>query len=211
MARLPHRPGFRAAAASEELSPAERAALPEGRPEALERFYDVYFPRVYGYVSRLVQDEHAAEDLVQDVFLHLHRALAGYDPARPLRPWVFTIATNKVRDFWSSRKFADRAAGGDDEEDEPASERAADERGPRETLAGAELAQAVAAAIERLPAALRQALVLRYYEDLGFDEIARIVERSEVAVRKRYSRALSELRALLGEVHDLGPAEGGVG
>jgi RNA polymerase sigma-70 factor (ECF subfamily) len=129
---------------------------------------------------------------------------------------VFTIATNKVRDYWGSRTFQDRltANGGDAGEDaelSPRRERKDKQRGPRETLAGAELGAAVAAAVDRLPDALRQTLVLRYFEGLSFAEIARVVERNEVAVRKRYSRAIEELRALLGELHADGEAEGGVG
>ena len=198
-----------------DLDADELAALAERRPEALERFFDVYFQRVYGYVARLVRDEHAAEDLTQDVFLHVHRSLPSYDPSRPLRPWVFTIATNKVRDYWSSRAYQDRARGAEDggEEDleravlEPPSE----ERGPREALAGRELAGRVAQAIERLPAPLRQTLCLRAYEGLSFEDIARMVERNEVAVRKRYSRALALLRAELGDGAGGLHAEGGIG
>ncbi len=201
----------------EELTADELTALAERRPEALERFYDVYFTRVFGYVSRLVKDEHAAEDLTQDIFMHLHRALSSYDPRRALRPWVFTIATNKVRDYWASATFHDRSLNfSDDDEDgdgreQRRRERTSEERGPRAVLAGAELASAVRSAIDLLPGQLRQTLVLRYYEELAFEEIARIVGRNEVAVRKRYSRALSELRELLGEIHDLGTPEGGVG
>ncbi|MEO6711674.1 MAG: RNA polymerase sigma factor [Planctomycetota bacterium] len=225
MPRFPHRPGFRSdpssadgpgvGARADDLTADELTALAERRPEALERFFDVYFERVYGYVRRLVKDEHAAEDLSQDIFMHLHRALSTYDPRRALRPWVFTIATNKVRDYWSSRTFQDRSqmVGDVDEDGAPIArrERRSEERGPRETLAGIELGQAVADAVERLPEALRQTLLLRYYEELSFEEIARIVDRNEVAVRKRYSRALSELRLLLGEAHELGQVEEGRG
>jgi len=202
-------------ARGEELSPDELTALAERRPEALERFYDVYFERVYAYVRRLVKDEHAAEDLSQDIFMHLHRSLSSYDPRRALRPWVFTIATNKVRDYWSSRSFQDRAAadtGRDDEDAERAQrERSDAQRGPRESLAGLELGEAVAKAVEQLPEALRQTLVLRYFEGLSFAEIGRVMERNEVAVRKRYSRALEELRGLLAGLYADGEAEGGVG
>lgn len=221
MPHFPHRPGSRVAAKADaavredELSPDELTALAERRPEALERFYDVYFEKVHGYVRRLVEDEHAAEDLCQDIFMHLQRSLSSYDPRRSLRPWVFTIATNKVRDYWSSRTFQDRAAadlGGDDDELPRARRvRSDQERGPRESLAGLELGMAVAKAVEQLPQPLRQTLVLRYFEGLSFAEIARVMERNEVAVRKRYSRALEELRELLSELAADGEAEGGVG
>lgn len=222
MAQPPHRPSFRprppAADGSgpEELSADELTALAERRPEALERFFDVYFDRVYGYVRRLVKDEHAAEDLTQDIFMHLHRALSSYDPRRPLRPWVFTIATNKVRDYWSSRTFQDRAAAGSVDEDDDRGPRARRESsdpgpGPRERLGQAELGEAVARAIAALPEGLRQTFLLRYREELSFADIARMVDRNEVAVRKRYSRALEELRDALGPIVGADFSTGGGG
>src|SRR6185369_6358011 len=73
-------------------------------PAALERLYEVYFDRVYGYVRRMLSEDHLAEDVTQDIFMHLQRSIHTYDPSRALSPWVFTIATNKVRDFWRSRR-----------------------------------------------------------------------------------------------------------
>ena len=70
----------------------------------------MYFDRVYGYVRRLVGEDSLAEDVTQDVFLHLQRSFRSYDPARELSPWVFTIATNKVRDHWRSRRHRDALA-----------------------------------------------------------------------------------------------------
>jgi len=186
-----------------ELSPEELRRLP-GRDEAvLGRFFDVWFGRVYGFVRRLVADEHLAEDLTQEVFAHVYRALASYDPARELRPWLFTIAVNKVRDHWRSRRH-----------------RLAEEEGPLETeegrelvpgraappdadLARAELGREVRRAVDDLPEGMRVALVLRVYEGLSFEEIGEVQGRNAVAVRKRYSRALEALRGRLEAVYRL--------
>lgn len=180
------------------LDRAVREGLRERRPEALAAFHEAYFERIYGYVRRLVRDEHLAEDLTQDVLMHLYRAFPGYDPARDLRPWVFTIATNKLRDFWQSRRFQDERGkvSLDDEHAEPLAPQEP-RRGPRGELEAGELAGAVAEAIERLPEALRLPFWLRWHEELSFADIAAQLGRSEVAVRKRYSRALAELRRLL--------------
>jgi RNA polymerase sigma-70 factor (ECF subfamily) len=187
---------------ADELPEDLRRALPERRPDALERFYAVYFDRIYGYVRRLTRDEHLAEDLTQDIFLHIHRSLPRYDPSRDLRPWVFTIATHKLRDYWASRAFRDGQAvqrrAKDD--DGPELEPAARGGGPAEDLEAREVGAAVARAIEQLPEGLRTVLSLRYYEGLPFEEIGRIVGRNDVAVRKRYSRALAELRTLLDDL-----------
>ena len=68
------------------------------------------------------------------------------------------------------------------------------------TLDQAELAGRVRAAIDALPGGLRATVLLRVYEGLSFEDIGRILERNEAAARKRYSRALTALRAELGEL-----------
>jgi RNA polymerase sigma-70 factor (ECF subfamily) len=183
-----------------DLDASERMRLGKRDPAALELFYARYFDRIYGYVRRLLREEHLAEDVTQDIFMHVWRSLPSYDPSRELRPWVFTIATNKVRDWWRSRRHADaqREVPAEDDERGP---RAADHaRGPVENLAARDLSEQVAIAIEELPEIARTTLVLRYYEGLSFEEIGRMVNRNETAVRKRYSRALDELRTRLADV-----------
>lgn len=181
-----------------ELDRAAREALQRGEAEALEAFFDLYFDRIHGYVRRLIREEHVAEDLTQDVFMHVHRSLASYDPGRPLAPWVYTIATNKVRDHWRSRRHRDARREVAAEEDGPHAIPST-RREPGELLAADELAAQVQEAVEELPEIMRTTLVLRYYEGRSFEEIGRIVDRNETAVRKRYSRALKELRQRLGK------------
>ena len=191
-----------------DLDRDERARLRDRDEEALSRFYDCYFDQVYGYVRRLVRAEHLAEDLTQDIFMHIHRSLESYDPARELRPWVYTIATNKVRDYWRSRSHAEsqRVLSVDDERGEALG--LAGGEAPDTDIEAEELSSAVAEAVEALPESMRETFVLRYYQGLSFSEIGALVERNEVAVRKRFSRALDELRGSLDDY--LAPGEQGV-
>jgi RNA polymerase sigma-70 factor, ECF subfamily len=182
-----------------EFPPEWRRRLARRDPQALARFFDLYFDRVYGYVQRLVVDAHLAEDLTQDVFLQVHRSLPSYDPLRDPRPWLFTIATNKLRDHWRARRAAgDGETSLDDEE--LGARLSAGDPAPDALSSEEELSARVRAAIDELPAGLRATLVLRVFEGLPFEDIARILERNEVAVRKRYSRALAALRDGLGEL-----------
>jgi RNA polymerase sigma-70 factor (ECF subfamily) len=190
--------------AAAELPPGFGQRLRDLDPQALERFYDVYFDRVYGYVRRLVGEDSLAEDVTQDVFLHLQRSFRSYDPARELSPWVFTIATNKVRDHWRSRRHRDALAERTLDDEEARWEPAARDGGPLPALENDELATQLGRAIEALPESMRAALVLRWDEGLSFEEIARVLGRNEVAVRKRYSRALEELRRSLSKTLGLG-------
>ena len=184
--------------ASLYLAPAILARLPERDPQALEAFFDLYFDRVYGYIRRLVRDEHVAEDLTQEIFLHIHRALASYDPSRDLRPWVFTIATNKVRDFWRSRRHRDSQTEQSVEREGAADHLRSEEDRPGADLTRAELDAQVRGAVDELPEGMRLTVLLRTYEGMSFEAIGRVLDRSEVAVRKRYSRALETLRGRLG-------------
>lgn len=179
-----------------ELSIKVRSGLPKLDEGSLAVFFDHYFDRVYGYVRRLVRSDHLAEDLTQDVFLHVHRSLPNYDPERPLAPWVFTIAANKVRDHWRSRRAQEerRVVSIDDD---PVPVLAGSEAEPRAQMAAGERTEAISRAVADLPEMLQQTFVLRYYEEMSFAEIGEIVQRNETAVRKRYSRALAELRAAL--------------
>ena len=174
-----------------------RARLVRRDPAALALFFDTFFERVYGYIRRLVPDEHLAEDLTQDVFLQVQRALASYDPERDPRPWLFTIATNKLRDHWRSRAHQGRGEASLDHE-ELVGRLPAPSAAPDASLGDEELARAVREAIDALPAGLRVTVLLRLDQGLDFAEIGRILERNEVAARKRYSRALEALREALG-------------
>lgn len=180
-----------------ELPPELRARLPRRDPEALARFYEIYFDRVYGYLRRMLGEDHLAEDVTQDVFMHIQRAIHTYDPARAPGPWVFTIATNKLRDHWRSRRHKDGKLEDTIDGEERRLEPPARERGPLPELESAELARELSRAIETLSPAMREALLLRYFEGLSFEEIAERTGRNETAVRKRYSRALADLREAL--------------
>lgn len=67
--------------------------------EGFTTLYARHSPAVYGYLWGLLRgDEHAAADVLQETFLRFYRALDRYDTSRPLRPWLFRIATNAALD-----------------------------------------------------------------------------------------------------------------
>ena len=171
-------------------------------PEALDRFFSVWFPLIHGYVRRQVADDHVAEDLTQDIFLNIHRALESYDPERALQPWVYRIATNKIRDHWRARHK--HHLNPTDEEDESIVDRlSVDETRPDAAMVQSELSDEVLAAVHRLPESLRTTILMRVYEGSSFEAIGRVVGRNATAVRKRYSRALGLLRETLEGTQEL--------
>jgi RNA polymerase sigma-70 factor (ECF subfamily) len=185
-----------APADANDLDVAFLERLKRREPRALERFHELFFDDIYAYVRRLVPNEDDAEDVTRDVFLRVHAGLPRYDTARALSPWLFTIVANRVRDFWRARGVRDqRTLSLDDDVAAPAPAR----EEPAERLQDEERRERVRAAVYRLPLGMRTVLLLRVYDELSFDLIARILGLSPVAVRKRYSRAVQALRGLVGD------------
>ncbi len=165
-------------------------------PQALEQFFDNWFPQIHAFVRRQVIDEHTAEDLTQDIFFNIHRAIDTYDPERRLGPWVYRIAANKIRDHW--RAGHRRHFNPSDEENVGLVETLAkSERQPEANLIDGETSGVLKDAIERLPESLRRTVSMRIYEGASFEAIGEALGRNATAVRKRYSRALGALRELL--------------
>jgi len=177
-------------------------SLRERDAEALSLFFERFFDPVYRYVRRLVGDEHLAEDLTQDIFMSVHRSLPGYDPEREISPWVFTIATNKVRDHWRSRAHRDSRQDASVERDAAAEHLSAEVSTPSVGTERTELSGQLDDAIAQLSKNNQVAVKLRLYDGLSFEAISQVLRSNEVAVRKRYSRALHTLRGLLEGVAD---------
>ena len=74
-------------------------------PEALERFFELYFDSVYGRVRNLVGSTRDAEALTQDIFQRIHRSLPKLEPGTDLGPWVLSTAIEHVREHSANRVF----------------------------------------------------------------------------------------------------------
>ena len=170
---------------------ADRQALARGEREQLARLFDAAFERVLGYIARMVGDEHLAEDLVQDCFVRIQRGLAKYRPECALRPWLFAIASNVLRDHFAARRQA--ALDVDALDDEPADRHGA----PSARVEDSELAAAARAALATLSEQARAVIVLRHFEAMSYAEIAVALGISEDTARQRHVRGLARLRARL--------------
>jgi RNA polymerase sigma-70 factor (ECF subfamily) len=151
--------------------------------------------RVLGLCLRMLGSREEAEDAVAEAFLKAHRARDRFDPERPFANWILTIASHVCLDRLrrrgrERRLFLARA----DQAPEP---RAPTESPLQRMLAG-ERRRVVRRAIAELPERYRQVLVMRYYGELGYEEIAGLLglERNHVAIlihraKKRLRRELA--------------------
>ena len=150
---------------------------------------------LYRLVRGLTGDPEEALDIVQEVFASAYRHLNRFDPARPLRPWLARIAINRSRD-WHRRRRLRRFLGlGLD-----STEMVADDAPlPDAALAARQRLDLAWPAIARLPAPLREALLLRTIEGLSQSETAEILSITPKAVETRLYRARAQLAAMLGD------------
>lgn len=158
-----------------------------GRQRAFAELMRRHREPIYRVILGNVGDPDEALDLVQESFVAAYRALGRYDPERPIRAWLTTIALNKCRD-WSRRRavrrFFARAL-----PLEAAAERADERPSPyAEAQDRAELAR-VAQAVADLPTPLREVLVLRVLEGHGQADAAALLGITEKAVETRLRRA----------------------
>lgn len=171
-----------------------------GDPAAMAEFFEWSFDRVYSLAVRLLGDRATAQDVTQDVFVKIQQAAGRLDPERDPMPWVTAILYNACRDHWRSRghKVSSEATP-IDEMNGHAEAPASAAPDPEEAALSAEREREIEAALMRLPEDLRVVVVLRDYHGMRHEKIAGIVDSSEAAVRKRYSRALSRLAEELKE------------
>ena len=193
----PAREGTAAADTAPEPS-LDLEAVRRRDPEALGALFDRHFDRLFAVVHRMLGDRTAAEDAIQEVFLKVHRGAPTLDPGRDPGPWLTAIAVNVCRDRWrSGANRLERASASIEGNPGLRETLTQGTHDPERDLLARERVAAVREGIQAMREAHREVILLREYEGLGYDQIAEIVGVNEAAVRKRYSRALEELGAIL--------------
>ena len=185
-----------AAAAARTTEPLDEVTLrraQRGDERAWRDLVARYQRPVHALVWRLLagRARHRVEDLTQETFVRVLRALPAFDPAGPasLATWMLTIATRLTLNELRRPEHASLAA-------EPLADERTDAASERQRL-GAAIARGVAA----LPDAQRAVFVLREYHDLEYGDIASVLDLDLGTVKSRLARARAALRDHLGDPH----------
>jgi RNA polymerase sigma-70 factor (ECF subfamily) len=167
-------------------------ALRRGDPRAFEELVRGYQHRVFGVALRMLGSRAEAEEVAQEVFLRVHRAVDDFRGDAKLSTWLYAIA---------SRLCLNRLATGERravrEGEETLTRLASSQAGPADELERNELEAALHRAIAELPEERRIVVVLRDLEGLAYDEIAAALDLELGTVRSRLHRARMDLKSKL--------------
>ena len=157
-----------------------------GQESAMRTLVERFQSDVYGLCMRMLRHNHDAEDVVQEVFLRVFRSLKSWDPGRPLRPWVMTIAVNRCRTSLSRRvRVPDPIEHLNDLPGRPAD------------TPDAELTDALQGAIDELRDEYRVAFILFHEQGRSYEEIAEVVQRPVGTIKTWLHRARAQLLSTL--------------
>jgi RNA polymerase sigma factor (sigma-70 family) len=161
-----------------------------GREDALRRIYEKYLDYLLSVAMAFLNDAHASEDVVHDVFVSLGQSASRFKLHGSLKHFLATCVANRARDrLRAGKRHAAHAA------TDAGSEPQADP--PEDRLICTEQAKRVYEALAQLPEEQREAVVLRIKAGLKFRQIAQMQNASFVAVQARYRRGIERLRSIL--------------
>lgn len=161
-----------------------------GDSQAFDALFARHAGAVRGFLRRLTQSEAAADDLTQLTFLSLVRARGRFLAGARFKPWLYAIAANAAKDH--RRRGSHETLPGDDAMPVQVADAA-----PVRDLG---LEKRVRDALEQLPEAQREAILLHRFQGLSFAEIAEQAGVTESAVKVRAHRGYERLRELLGDL-----------
>ena len=182
----------RADAAMERYAKGDEAAFGE--------LYDAIAPRLLGFLHKATRDAFAAEDLMQQTLLHMHRARGSFISGAPVLPWAFAIARRLMTDRARRRRveqrlFSETPA----DDDRMAHEPTGTTETAEDVLHARRLAQSLQQRMDALPELQRTAYRLLQQEGLSLKKASEVLGTSVTAVKLRAHRAYTALRAAVRE------------
>lgn len=181
-------------------SPTDEQLLAEflaGQSEGFELLVRRHSQELYRFLTRFTGSAATAEDIVQEAFLQVYLSAPSFDRDRRFKPWLFTIAANKARDHLRSRARRpemplDAHVGNEGDEGQRFLDFLAEElQEPYAELERQEERELVRSVLDSLPAHLRDVLILGYYHQFPYKEIAEILHVPLGTVKSRLHAAVA--------------------
>jgi RNA polymerase sigma-70 factor, ECF subfamily len=169
------------------------AGLRRRDPELLDHLIELYHFRLLRYLVFLTGDRALAEDLFQETWIRVLERGHRYDGRARFVAWLLTVARNLALDHLRRRSFLSLDALTSGADDEAPLQLESKDASPFQRLSSCEREDRMAALVACLTAHYREALVLRFHEDLSLEEIATLTQAPISTVKSRIARGLRAL------------------
>ncbi|MTW14290.1 sigma-70 family RNA polymerase sigma factor [Pseudoduganella eburnea] len=176
--------------ATEAAEAALLASIAQGERPAFDQLYRQYFPRLARFLGRMARNPRLVEEVINDTMLVVWQKAASYNASCKVSTWVFAIAYRKAL---KALKWEDAPVEAD------FAQFGSEELAPEPLAERRELHEVVARALERLPMAHRIAVVLAFYHDMDYAEIAEVTGCPVNTVKTRMFHARRKLKELLAD------------
>jgi RNA polymerase sigma-70 factor, ECF subfamily len=168
----------------------------EGDRSAFETIISRYSAELLHFLTRFLGSRAAAEDVFQETFLQIHLSAESFDTTRRFKPWLFTIAANKARDYHRKHNRRAQVSLSASIGDEGEGQRfidllEAELPGPESPILDAERSRLVKQVVDAMPGHLREILLLSYFQQLSYNQIADTLEIPLGTVKSRLHTAVA--------------------
>ncbi|NPV04078.1 MAG: RNA polymerase sigma factor [Syntrophaceae bacterium] len=165
-----------------------------GDREAFADLVDAYKGPVFRLAFRMTGNIRDADDLTQEIFLRAFQSLARFRPGERFFPWLYTLGLNTIRNHLRKRKAMpqEESVQGMPEAPDPCG-------GPADEALCRERSRRIQGYLMRLSPAVRETLVLRFYEGMSFEDIAGLTGDSLGGAKMKAYRGLEKIRAMMEE------------
>lgn len=163
--------------------------LKNGDMKQIEYIVSIYYGEIYRYLCRKLGNETEAQDVTQEVFVKFFANLHTYQERGKLRNYLFKLATNASNDVFRKSRPTLSFDEADTLQDAQMT--------PSEVVEKREEKERVKEALQVLPASQREVIILRFYHELPFWDIARITDSNLSTVKTRYRRGMETLKRIL--------------
>jgi RNA polymerase sigma-70 factor (ECF subfamily) len=177
----------------------------QGDKRAFDLLVLKYQRKIQRLLSRMLRDQNDIDDVMQEAFIKAYRALPQFRGDSAFYTWLYRIAINTARNWIASQSRRPSTPSANQTEDGETFDQIdnlTDNNTPESVLASHEIARAVQAVIDQLPAELRAAIVLREIDGLSYEEIAQTMDCPIGTVRSRIFRAREAIAAKLRPIMD---------
>lgn len=162
-------------------------ALAKGQKEALEALYLRHGSKVLSFCQKRGLSRQQAEDICQIVFLQIYRKRELYNPQFEALAWLFVITKSEMRDYLKKQGH------------QFTPERLSETPAPEDLSYKLEVSSEVSELLQHLPEKEQQVIRMHYLDEMTYEEISKILQMKEPALRKIASRGLQFLSQLKGE------------